>query len=304
GARGPAPGAQSGRRPRRAAECPLVLAHRLAPVPAQRDRRCLARRSARALRGGGPRPGDRPPRPERGQHPAAPRRAVGGAPPRHRRERPRRPLPADRRLAGLDHRRPRRDGDRGQHRRPGREPGRLPRSLGRRRPDALHRRDDGDPLLLPGPDRRRRLRLVVPQHRHGDRRHQLDGGRPDRPRGRPPLPQLRVRRRRPGARRLRSAGPVPPHPAPHRSVHPRRGDARRRQRDPARVGAELPRPGDPAAPGELGQHAQQRPGLPLGQPQTADVPGAAHPRHRAGLQLPGRRAARRPRPAGPRGRSV
>ena len=90
---------------------------------------------------------------------------------------------------------------------------------------------------------------------------------------------------------------VPPHPAQRRGLAGRGHDHVDRQPDPARIDPLLPRPRHPAAGGELGQHADQRAGPAAGGADPGAVAGAADLPHGDRLQLPGRRAAGRPRSA-------
>src|SRR5262249_8650733 len=80
-----------------------------------------------------------------------------------------------------------------------------------------------------------------------------------------------------------------------------RGDARGGGGDPRRERAQLPGPGHQAARGELGEHAQQRPGVHVGESPPALLPRPVDPLHRPRLQLPRRRPPRRPRPPVPGG---
>ena len=118
----------------------------------------------------------------------------------------------------------------------------------------------------------------------------------------PPQPDARLARARlrPGgarAGRLQSPADQPPPAAELAGADHGRGDAQHRQRRPGRVVHLLSRLRHPAAGGELGEHAQQRPELLHRRALDRPLPRPADHPHRRRLQLRRRRPARRPRPA-------
>ena len=90
------------------------------------------------------------------------------------------------------------------------------------------------------------------------------------------------------ARHILAAGAA----ASHRPRHPRG-----RLGDPHRGGAQLPRARHPTAARLVGQHAPERPGVPLARARPGRLAGPVHRRDRPLVQPPRQRAARRARPA-------
>src|ERR1051326_3060343 len=170
--------------------------------------------------------------------------------------------------------------------------------LARRAAHARYRRGDGGAAALRGPRGALDLRQPAGAARRRDRRHLMDRRRAPGPRRGPRAPRRRVRpggpRAGPGRRRDRGAPPPPPaRPDAHRRRQRRRGVG-----DPHRIGALLPRARRPAAPCELGEHADRRPGLALHRAPAGTLARPHDPPHDARLQRPGRGAPPAPHRSG------